>query len=366
MFNLEYAITLWRRQMATGGVKSRRVLDELESHLRDDIEQQVRSGINVEPAFLAAAERIGPASSLTTEFSKVRRPEPAARLKLLNASCIAFGALVMLIGAWTFLDSESSLLERNLGMFAVSVLALYSGSIPWLYRVIPDLKRALRIAGVIVNLWIFLALFTALDVIHIQLNLGFSMAMWAFCTAFVATVVAAIAHSHAEVEGFAGTGSLVTREDFTPKAKAAMDFARDEARLFHHDFIGTEHLLLGLLRLDQGVALKVLRRLGLELEIVRLEIEKQIARGAHPAPAGDIPFTPRARKALALAAGQAGDMSQSHIGAEHILLGLLLEPEGVAGRVLKILGVQFETARAVVLKELGPDGSDGPQPVPAA
>jgi len=361
MFDLEYAIAQWRRQLAAAGVKSRRVLDELESHLRDDLEQQVRSGIKVEAAFVAAAERIGPARSLTAEFSKVRGTGSAPKQKLLRASCIALGALIMLIGGWTFLDSELSPLERNLGMLAISVLALYSGSIPWLYRVIPCLKPALRVLAVVVNLWIFLALFTALDVIHIQLNLGFSVVMWAFCTAYVATVVAAIAHNRAEIEGFAGTGALVT-----PKAKAAMDFARDEARLFHHDFIGTEHLLLGLLRLDQGVAPKVLRRLGLELEIVRLEIEKQIARGAHPAPASDIPFTPRARKALALAAEQAGDMSQSHIGAEHILLGLLLEPEGLAGRVLTILGVQFETARAEVLRELGPDGSDGPQPVTAA
>ena len=143
--------------------------------------------------------------------------------------------------------------------------------------------------------------------------------------------------------------------DFTPRAQQVLALARKEAERFNHNYVGTEHLLLGLIKLDQGVAVNVLQKMGLDLEKVRMEVEKHF--GSHPETkmVGNIPYTPRVKKVLALASKEAKALNHSYVGTEHILLGLLREGEGVAARVLKILEVDPARTRNEILKELDPD-----------
>src|SRR5271155_479411 len=145
--------------------------------------------------------------------------------------------------------------------------------------------------------------------------------------------------------------------DFTPRGQQVLALARKEAERFNHNYVGTEHMLLGLIKLGQGVAVNVLQRMGLDLERVRIEVEKHV--GSHPETnmIGNIPYTPRVKKVLALAAKEAKALNHSYVGTEHILLGLLREGEGVAARVLKNLDVDIEQTRQEILKELDPNFS---------
>jgi len=131
--------------------------------------------------------------------------------------------------------------------------------------------------------------------------------------------------------------------------------ARKEADRFNHNYVGTEHLLLGLIKLGQGVAVNVLQKMGLDLETVRMEVEKQVGSGPETKMVGNIPYTPRVKKVLALAGKEAKSLNHSYVGTEHILLGLLREGEGVAARVLKNLEVDIERTRNEILKELDPN-----------
>src|SRR5271165_1847163 len=143
--------------------------------------------------------------------------------------------------------------------------------------------------------------------------------------------------------------------DFTPRAQQVLALARKEAERFNHNYVGTEHLLLGLIKLGQGVAVNVLQRMGLDLERVRIEVEKHV--GSHPETnmIGNIPYTPRVKKVLALAAKEAKALNHSYVGTEHILLGLLREGEGVAARVLQSLEVDPARTRNEILKEVAPN-----------
>src|SRR6516162_8848404 len=143
--------------------------------------------------------------------------------------------------------------------------------------------------------------------------------------------------------------------NFTPRAQQVLALARKEADRFNHTFVGTEHLLLGLIKLDQGVAVNVLRKLGLDLETVRMEVEKQVGTGPDQKMIGNIPYTPRVKKVLALAAKEARALNHTYVGTEHILLGLLREGDGVAARVLKNLDIDIEQTRQEILKELDPN-----------
>jgi ATP-dependent Clp protease ATP-binding subunit ClpC len=143
--------------------------------------------------------------------------------------------------------------------------------------------------------------------------------------------------------------------NFTPRAQQVLALARKEADRFNHNYVGTEHLLLGLIKLGQGVAVNVLQKLGLDLETVRMEVEKQVGTGPETKMVGNIPYTPRVKKVLALAGKEAKALNHSYVGTEHILLGLLREGEGVAARVLKSLDVDIERARNEILKELDPN-----------
>jgi ATP-dependent Clp protease ATP-binding subunit ClpC len=148
--------------------------------------------------------------------------------------------------------------------------------------------------------------------------------------------------------------------NFTPRAQQVLQLARKEADRFNHGYVGTEHLLLGLIALGQGVAVNVLQRMGIDLETVRLEVEKAVGVRPETKTMGNVPFTPRVKKVLALAGSEARALNHSYVGTEHILLGLLREGEGVAARVLKNLNVDLEKTRIEIMKELDPgyDPSD--------
>src|SRR5256714_285955 len=143
--------------------------------------------------------------------------------------------------------------------------------------------------------------------------------------------------------------------NFTPRAQQVLALARKEADRFNHNFGGTEHLLLGLIKLGQGVAVNVLQKLGLDLETVRMEVEKQVGTGPDQKMIGNIPYTPRVKKVLALAGKEAKALNHTYVGTEHILLGLLREGDGVAARVLKNLDVDIEQTRQEILRELDPN-----------
>ncbi|MBF0387624.1 MAG: ATP-dependent Clp protease ATP-binding subunit [Candidatus Omnitrophica bacterium] len=140
---------------------------------------------------------------------------------------------------------------------------------------------------------------------------------------------------------------------FTERARKVIVFAKEEAKRFNHDYIGTEHLLLGLIREGEGVASAVLQKLGLDLESIRIEVEKLVQPGPQTQVVGDIPFTPRSKKALELAAEEARALGHNYIGTEHLLLGLVKEGEGMAYRVLLNLGLDLGKLRNEVMELLG-------------
>lgn len=144
-------------------------------------------------------------------------------------------------------------------------------------------------------------------------------------------------------------------DNFTERAKKVIKLAREEAGRLGHNYIATEHLLLGLIREGEGVAAIALQNLGLDLDTLRLEIEKMIKNGPATLTLGEVPFTPRAKKVLELAIENAQAMSHSYIGTEHILLGLIKEGEGIAARVLEKMGLNFERISAEINSLLGDD-----------
>jgi ATP-dependent Clp protease ATP-binding subunit ClpC len=143
--------------------------------------------------------------------------------------------------------------------------------------------------------------------------------------------------------------------NFTPRAQQVLALARKEADRFNHNYVGTEHILLGLIKLGQGVAVNVLHKLGLDLETVRMQVEQQVGSGPETKMVGNIPYTPRVKKVLALASKEAKALNHSYVGTEHILLGLLREGEGVAAQVLRNLDINLDKARNEILKELDPN-----------
>jgi hypothetical protein len=237
MFNLEQSISEWRWQMLSAGVKNPEVVDELESHLREDWARRVESGESEEQAFEGAVQTVGPASLLEHEFAKISGKKWAWLTKLKG----------IMAGAFDPVPSLSTL---------------------------------------------------------------------------------------------------------TPGARWTLELARQEAPRLNHGFVGTEHVLLGLLALEDGVVPNVLNRLGLDREDVRRQTENWISNFPPSKIRGRIPFTPRVQKSLRLAAREARVSQNAPVGAEHILLGLVLEGDGVAGRVLRDFGLSPETTREEILREV--------------
>jgi ATP-dependent Clp protease ATP-binding subunit ClpA len=154
--------------------------------------------------------------------------------------------------------------------------------------------------------------------------------------------------------------SFEALNSFTPRAQQVVALARKEAARFNHNFVGTEHLLLGLIALGQGVAVNVLLKLGLDLETVRMEIERHVGIGPDQK-SWPIPYTPRVKKCLALAAKEARALNHTYVGTEHILLGLLREGDGVAARVLINFNVDIDQTRQEILQELDPHFTGAPE-----
>jgi hypothetical protein len=247
MFDREKKISEWRRELIRAGVRSPEVLDELEAHLREEMERQVHAGLDERAAFETAIRIIGGAKQLQSEFAKIGGARLAFLWKLKR----------LLVG---FLGGKSGI------------------SIPPL-------------------------------------------------------------------------------DSFTPDARETLELARREAPRLYHDFIGTEHVLLGLTISKNGIVPNLLRGMGVDSDTVRREIERWVGVGGNsPKAIADIPFTPRAGKALTLAAAEARAFNSSSVGAEHILLGLLLEGGGVATLVLQSLGVDAKKTREQIIKGLGANG----------
>jgi len=144
---------------------------------------------------------------------------------------------------------------------------------------------------------------------------------------------------------------------FTDRARKVMGLARQEAQRFNHDYIGTEHILLGLIQEGSGVAADVLKNLDVDPKKIRQEIEKLVSHGTTMVTMGQLPFTPRAKKVLELALEEASNLGHNYIGTEHLLLGLIREQEGIAAQVLQNLSVRLEDVREEVLELLGAEVS---------
>jgi ATP-dependent Clp protease ATP-binding subunit ClpA len=157
-----------------------------------------------------------------------------------------------------------------------------------------------------------------------------------------------------------GEGHLFER--FTDRARRVVVLAQEEARLLNHNYIGTEHILLGLIHEGQGVATLALESLGISPEALRAQVEERIGHGAEE-PSGHLPFTPRAKKALELSLREALQLGHNYIGTEHLLLGLLRESEGVAAQVLVELGADRDRVGQQIIELLrGDAGAVHPDP----
>jgi ATP-dependent Clp protease ATP-binding subunit ClpC len=148
-------------------------------------------------------------------------------------------------------------------------------------------------------------------------------------------------------------------ERFTERAKQVVVLAQDEARALKHNYIGTEHILLGLLREEEGLAARVLESLDVTVEEARAQVARIIGPGDEPIVSGQIPFTPRAKKVLELSLREALSLKHNYIGTEHILLGLVRENEGVAARILLDFGADAEKIRNEIMRVLSGPGGPG-------
>src|SRR5512136_2162391 len=142
-------------------------------------------------------------------------------------------------------------------------------------------------------------------------------------------------------------------DKFTERVRKVIYLAREEAARLQHDYIGTEHLLLGVIREGEGIAATVLNNLGLDLDRIRQEVENMVAPSGGTMTIGEIPFTPRAKRVLELSVDEARQLGHNYVGTEHLLLGLIREGEGVAARVLIELGIDRKKVREETLKLLG-------------
>lgn len=151
-------------------------------------------------------------------------------------------------------------------------------------------------------------------------------------------------------------------ERFTDRARKVMQLANQEAQRFNHEYIGTEHILLGLIKEGNGVAANVLKNLGVDLRKIRMEVEKIVNTGPDLVTMGRLPLTPRAKKVMEYAMNEARTLNHNYVGTEHLLLGLLREYDGVAAQVLMNLGLKLEDVRREVLNLLGQGNPNTPEP----
>lgn len=377
MFNLEQAISDWRRKLSAAGMRSRDIVDELESHLREEIERQIQSGAAEHHAFQTAIARLGEAGALQNEFAKLNTERvPSRFLKLCYA---LFGAGMFLINTWTLLAYDISPLERASGLAAVALLSLYLACLPGLLKRVPAaaavrFAKGFKLASIVLWLWPLWELLEAEEVVHSGMGIGPTVVLWCLYGALAMTGVALGLHGRCRRPADPSGPSSALQPSWQPIPPVpprppefavplppskpvdpvllqSFEAARAEANRLGHDFIGTEHVLLGLLELAKGSFAGSLRGMNLDRETVRAEIERLVAPAPAHAAAATLPFTPRARKAVKLAAREARALKHRRLGVEHIFLGLLLEGSGVAALVLRKLGVTLAQARQTLSKE---------------
>src|SRR5678810_317577 len=155
--------------------------------------------------------------------------------------------------------------------------------------------------------------------------------------------------------------------NFTERVRKVLAMAREEAERLRHEYVGTEHILLGLIREGEGVAAAVLQNLSVDLDEIQQKIEDTVKKGKASQTTGpDLPYTSRAKKVLELAMSEARELSHSYVGTEHLLLGLLREEKGIAAQVLTDAGVNLDAARAETLRILGTEMPQGGAQQPAS
>lgn len=378
MFNLERAIKDWRRQVAAQGLQASEVLDELESHLRDEIEKQLQSGANEQLAYQAARTSIGEASVLKAEFAKLTANNRRARF--LRSCYAVFATCMFFINAWTLLEYEMSPLQRASGFTAISLLCLYVACLPYVLKSFAastygQLAKVIKLVSCLLWLWPFYALLEALHIVHFGIGIVPTMVLWCFYAALAMTVCALVLNRHGYPFGGAGGytpppqprphpippcpplpsefgASLLPSRTVDPVVRQSLEAAYHEANRLGHDFIGTEHVLLGLLQGAKGVFANILGKMEIDPESVRGEIERLVCPTSPHGRKATLRFTPRANKAVTLAAREAKSLNHSCIMPEHVFLGLLLEGGGVAALVLRELGIDTQRTREAILWEV--------------
>jgi hypothetical protein len=347
MFNLDQAIADWRRQMSAAGIKSPDVLDELESHLREDLERRIGAGASAEQAFREAVIQVGTAEQLQPEFCKICRPHARLSRKTVRIGCAAAAVFLLLTQGWYLLDSDVSLAERIPSLAWVVAVALFVGAIPYLNELasgLPGLawrRGAGKTCSLVLLSWICLLYLNVANITHFPSGIFLSNVGWSL---FFAAAIAGVVVSF-------GTEPEVLNL-WSPRVWQTFEVAAGEASRFRHSFIGTEHLLLGLMQAEGSSIPGVLGRMGVGCETVRAEIEK-IVGSWDQAPVANAPTpTPRANQALRFAIQEAKKSKINCADVEHVFLGLIREGSGVAGVVLNRLGINLDRARGEVLKEL--------------
>jgi len=365
MFHLEKAINDWKRQVTGSKLVCRETIDELESHLREDFEAQVRDGIDPGEAFEHAVMRIGDLKLLTSEFGKLSSNRPGSLLKIFRASSITAAVLMLISNVPALRDSEMGLIATMICAIALAASVFFLAALPFVYRLLPSpqnprIGMLFKLMAVFFAAWPIVALLDVARIINFHGN-SLSMVCW---DAYAVAVFTGFAYFLRGQLTNRTTGSL-PEPQFSELAREALDSAAAEALRLHHDYIGTEHVLLGILSTGSPLLMDVFRKARVTHEATRREVEKIVKPGAGPKLIHTPEYTPRANRALSFAANEARTMRHSSISVEHLFLGLLLENEGIAGLVLRKLGFDFKTARAEILKGFGPGGDDGLAPVMA-
>jgi hypothetical protein len=327
------------------------------------VDEQIRSGKTSEGAFKSAVVQMGHSRELGAEFSKLdaggaRRPKYLTAFCLLAAASIAINAVPM----FGELAANASI-SRVLGLAGMLAIGAYLFALPFCFRWLPSMRRptvawALNLGSLLVSFWILLALLSALHLVEVKLDEVAVQFFWALVPAFFATLLAYKTFAFGP-----DTARPQIVKAISPDADQALKLARDEAIHLGHDFIGTEHLLLGLLRTENRITAQVLKRFGLDEHLIRADVERIVCPGCEKSGLKTIPYTPRAKSVIDFAGREAAAMGRTTIGPEHLLLGILLEPDGVAGVVLRKLGINLEQVRAEILKTIDPDDDAGPTPV---
>jgi len=374
MFQFEPAVLECRQKLQTAGITRPEILDELESHLREEFESRLESGATAESAWAAAIASIGDSKILQREFSKVNRTSRRPR-KALQAFYFASIILIVVLNIWTLFAYEPSLTAKSSGAVVVCLIGLYLFWLPkwlrsarWPWR--ESFGRLLKILVNLIWLWGAWAILQATHVVEVEPALVPTMVLLCLTAAIGLSGIAYVLNEQ-EPPG-SGDGyppwPLSSGEPIPPVRPVPPDMtlalehlapaerliqqslyiARYEAEQLGHSYIGTEHLLLGILKAATGPFANLLQKMNLDEQVVRGEVERIVS----PEPGGtkpiEIPLTPRAQRAIRLASRECRARADGTFGLEHVLLGLLREGSGVAAQVLRKLGVGVENLRNAI------------------